>query len=78
MESIQNKPFKEFNDIGKSSVDPEVWAISEYLFAQRTLRLVLRTPEAFDAVQAEVVSTRDGDGVGVDVQTDAAPELVFR
>lgn len=73
-----NKPFKEVNDIGKVPVDPEVWAASKRLFAQRTLRLALRVPEAADAVQAEVVSTWDGDGVGVDVQTDAAMKLPLK
>ena len=76
-ETTENKPFKEFNDFSKSSVNPEFWTISECLLAQRTLRLVLRIPEAFDAAQAEVVSTGNGDGVGVEVQTDAASELVF-
>lgn len=59
-------------------IDPKFWTFSECLFAQRTLRNVLRIPEAFDAVQAKVVSTWDGDRIVVSVQTDAAPELHIR
>lgn len=59
-------------------VDPEVWAASKCRFAEWTLHFVLRIPVTFDAVQAEVVSTRDGDGVGVDINADAATELLLK
>lgn len=58
-------------------VDPELWACAECLFAQRTLGFGFCIPETFDAVQAEVVSTGDGGGVGVDFQTDATLELLL-
>lgn len=35
-------------------------------------------PEAFEATQAEVVPTWDGDRVDEDIQTDAAPKLLLR
>ena len=38
---------------------------------------MLRVPEAFDAAQAVVVSTWDGDGVLEHIQTDAAQKLIL-
>lgn len=61
-----------------SFVDPELWTLSECLFAQRTLSLGLSVPEAVDAVQAKGVSTWDGGRLGVDVQTDATLELLLK
>lgn len=74
----EGKPFQEFNDVSKCSVDPEVRPFPESVFAQRALRLLRRIPEALDAVQAEVVTTGDGHGVGVNVQTDAAAKLLLQ
>lgn len=68
----------ESNDLSKSEVDPECWTPLERLFAQRTLRLFLRIPEAFNAVHAKVMPAWDGDGVDVGVQTDAAPKLLLK
>lgn len=72
------RPFKVFNDFSKLPVDPEVRAVSERLLAEGTLGAVPGVPEAIDTVQAEVVSTREGDRFGVDVQTDAATELLVQ
>lgn len=76
-ENIQNKPFNEVDDISEFPVDPEFWTFLERPFAQRTFPPAPRVPVALDAVEAEVVSTYDGHRVRVDVQTDAALELLL-
>lgn len=59
-------------------VDPQFRTTAESLFAQGTFRLGFGVPVAFNAVQAEVVAARCGHRVAVDVQTNAAPELLHK